>query len=190
MQDDRKSREIRTDGALVYIRLLRVDDAAALLELRLRNLEFLRPWEPRRAGGPPTIESQRAQLRHAEAASDDDTAYHFGVFTPDDRMVGTITLSNVARGAWQNATVGYFIDEAENGKGYATEAIRLAARTAFGELGLHRVQAGVMPRNPGSMRALEKAGFRHEGLSPRYLRINGVWEDHVMFALTQEDVSG
>lgn len=181
---------MRADGEHSYIRLLRVDDAAALLELRLRNLEFLRPWEPRRTGGPPTIETQRAQLRHAVTAAEADSAYHFGIFTPDHRLVGTITLGNVSRGAWQNATVGYFVGEEDNGKGYATEAIRLAARVAFHELGLHRVQAGVMPRNPASMRALEKAGFRREGLSPRYLQINGVWEDHVMFALTEEDLSG
>lgn len=181
---------MRADGERVYIRLLGADDATALLELRLRNQEFLRPWEPRRSGGAPTIETQRAQLDHAIAAARSDKAYHFGIFRRDDRLVGTITLSNVARGAWQNATVGYFVDETENGKGYATEAISLVARVAFGELGLHRVQAGVMPRNPGSMRALEKAGFRREGVSPRYLQINGIWEDHVMFALTQEDLSG
>lgn len=181
---------MRADGDRVYIRLLRLGDAAALLELRISNLEFLQPWEPRRSGGPPTLEIQRAQLRHAVSSAESDKAYHFGIFIPGDRIVGTITLSNVARGAWQNATLGYFVDESHNGKGYATEAIVLAARVAFGELGLHRVQAGVMPRNPASMRALEKAGFRREGLSPRYLQINGVWEDHVMFALTQEDVSG
>lgn len=181
---------MRADGEHVYIRLLGVEDAEDLFELRVRNHDFLLPWEPRRSGGPPTIENQRAQLEHAGQSARADRAYHFGIFRKDDGLVGTITLSNVARGAWQNATVGYFVDEAHNGKGYATEAIRLAAELAFGELGLHRVQAGVMPRNPASMRALEKAGFRREGLSPRYLQINGVWEDHVMFALTQEDVSG
>ena len=181
---------MRADGEKVYIRLLGADDASSLLELRLRNQEFLRPWEPRRPGGAPTIETQRAQLDHAIEAARSDQAYHFGIFRRDGRLVGTITLSNVARGAWQNATVGYFVDEVENGKGYATEAISLVAQVAFGELGLHRVQAGVMPRNPGSMRALEKAGFRREGASPRYLQINGIWEDHVMFALTQEDLSG
>jgi ribosomal-protein-alanine N-acetyltransferase len=169
--------------------MLGAADAEALLDLRLRNNDFLRPWEPRRAGPGLTPDAQEAQLRYMVESAALDRSYHFGVFTLDDKMVGTITLSNVARGAWQNATVGYFVDEAHNGKGFATEAIGLVVRLAFSEIGLHRVQAGVMPRNLASTRALEKAGFRREGVSPHYLQIAGAWEDHVMFAITQEDVA-
>jgi [ribosomal protein S5]-alanine N-acetyltransferase len=181
---------MRAEGSRIYIRLLEMSDARALHELRRRNKEFLAPWEPRPPQGEDTLEAQRAQLRFALDNATHDRGYHFGVFLPDtDELVGTITLSNVARGAWHNATLGYFVDEDRNGQGFATEAIELVVTLAFEELGLHRVQAGVMPRNPASMRALEKAGFRREGVSLNYLRINDVWEDHVMFAITVEDLA-
>lgn len=100
-----------------------------------------------------------------------------------------MALSNVSRGAWQSATLGYYIDEAHTGRGFATEAVLLALQFAF-EIGLHRVQAAVLPRNVASRRVLEKAGFHREGHSTRYLQINGVWEDHEMFAITAEDWPG
>jgi ribosomal-protein-alanine N-acetyltransferase len=96
-------------------------------------------------------------------------------------------LSNVSRGAWQNATLGYYIDEAHTGRGYATDAVRLSLQFAFGSASLHRVQAAVLPRNVASRRVLEKAGFSREGRSTKYLQINGAWEDHEMFAVTRED---
>jgi [ribosomal protein S5]-alanine N-acetyltransferase len=180
---------MRAEGSRVYIRLLEISDASALHQLRRRNREFLAPWEPRPPHEEDSVEVQRAQLRFASDSATNDRGYHFGIFLPDsDDLVGTITLSNVARGAWHNATLGYFVDERHNGRGFATEAIRLVVQLAFEELGLHRIQAGVMPRNPASMRALEKAGFRREGVSLNYLRINDVWEDHVMFAITVEDL--
>ena len=180
---------MRIDGSNLYLRLLRLSDESALLELRRRNATFLEPWEPDRAGNYLESSTQRRVLRKAETDARDDRAYSFGIFTQDDRLVGTLNLSNVVRGVWQNATIGYFVDEALNGRGFATEAIRLAVRLAFEKLGLHRIQAAVMPRNPASVRALEKAGFRPEGESLRYLKIAGVWEDHLMFAITAEDLA-
>lgn len=93
----------------------------------------------------------------------------------------------MARGAWQNATLGYYIDKAHNGRGYATDGVRSVLDFAFGQAGLHRVQAAVLPRNVASRRVLEKAGFSREGRSTKYLQINGVWEDHEVFAVTAED---
>jgi [ribosomal protein S5]-alanine N-acetyltransferase len=90
------------------------------------------------------------------------------------------------RRVFQNAHLGYAVTEAANGRGYATEAVQEATRIAFEELGLHRVQAAVIPRNDASIRVLEKAGFRREGFAERYLLINGAWEDHLVFAVTRE----
>jgi [ribosomal protein S5]-alanine N-acetyltransferase len=104
-----------------------------------------------------------------------------------DQLIGRIALSNVVRGAWQNATLGYFLDQTHNGKGYTSLAVSLVLKFAFTTAELHRVQAGVMPRNLPSIRVLEKNGFRQEGLSLRYLQINGNWEDHLMFAQTREE---
>ncbi|RNB51679.1 N-acetyltransferase [Brevibacillus gelatini] len=172
----------------VYLRPLQQKDAAELLELRLRNHAFLQPFEPIRPPSFLTLSGQEEQIAKAEQDFAAGTAFAFGVFLREtDEMIGRVALSNVVRGTWQNATIGYFMDQAKNGKGYTTAAVRLALGYAFREAGLHRVQAAVMPRNTASIRVLQKNGFRHEGLSLRYLQINGVWEDHLIFAITAED---
>jgi [ribosomal protein S5]-alanine N-acetyltransferase len=101
-----------------------------------------------------------------------------------------VALSNVSRGGWQNATLGYYVDERHNGCGYATQAVRLILDFAFGRARLHRVQAAVLPRNVASQRVLQKSGFSREGRSTKYLQINGVWEDHDVYAITAEDWPG
>ena len=102
-------------------------------------------------------------------------------------MIGRVALANVVRGPWQNATLGYWISADAGGRGHATRAVRLILRFAFEHAGLHRVQPAVIPRNERSIRVVERVGFRREGRAARYLKINGVWEDHDIFALTRED---
>jgi ribosomal-protein-alanine N-acetyltransferase len=86
--------------------------------------------------------------------------------------------------------LGYAMAERCNGRGWMSEAVGLVLGVAFTRLQLHRVQANAMPRNMASLRVLEKNGFRREGYSPRYLCINGVWEDHVSCAITAEEYRG
>ena len=137
------------------------------------------------------MQGQREEIERAQDDARRDHRYAFGVFlSSNDELIGRVALSNVSRGAWQNATLGYYIDQAHTGRGYATEAVRLALEFAFEQAGLHRVQAAVLPRNEASRRVLEKAGFLREGRSTKYLQINGIWEDHETFAVTAEDWSG
>jgi [ribosomal protein S5]-alanine N-acetyltransferase len=159
--------------------------------LRTRNKDFFEPWEPVQSARHFTLPGQRDEISRAIADSEQDTRYAFGVFlTADDRMVGRVALSNVSRGAWQNATLGYYIDEAHTRRGLATQAVLLTLQFAFEQAGLHRVQAAVLPRNAASRRVLEKSGFHREGRSMKHLQINGVWEDHEVFAITAEDWEG
>ncbi|MED4586059.1 GNAT family protein [Brevibacillus choshinensis] len=172
----------------IYLRPLQTEDAAELLELRLRNQEFFQLFEPIRPASHLTLVGQQEQITQAKQDFTNQAAFAFGVFLQEnDQMIGRVALSNVARGAWQNATLGYFLDQTFNGKGYTTKAVKLALQFAFTEAQLHRVQAGVMPHNLGSIRVLEKNGFRYEGRSLRYLQINGAWEDHNMYAITVEE---
>lgn len=172
----------------IHIRPLQLQDAGRLLEMRLANRDFLQPYEPIRPASHLTLEGQHELLAQAERDFAAGTGYSFGIFLRvTDQLIGRVSLSNVARGAWQNATIGYFLDKAFNGRGYMTDAVRLALRFAFSEAGLHRVQAAIMPRNHASIRVVEKNGFRKEGLSLRYLQINGVWEDHLIYAITAEE---
>jgi ribosomal-protein-alanine N-acetyltransferase len=103
------------------------------------------------------------------------------------RVVGRIALGGVLRGAFQNAYLGYWIDQQQQGRGLTTEAVCATTAFAFSAAGLHRVQAAVMPRNGASLRVLEKVGYRREGVAERYLCIAGRWEDHMLYAITAEE---
>ena len=173
----------------VTLRPFEPTDAETLLGLRLKNRAFLTPVEPRRPTNTFTLTAQRDQIASDQDGFTGGHRYAFAILF-DDQIVGRVSLDNVVRGAWQNATLGYFVDQEHNGKGIATAAVRGAVSYGFQTAGLHRVQAGVMPRNVGSIRVLEKAGFRFEGVSLRYLQINGVWEDHNMYAVTSEEWRG
>jgi ribosomal-protein-alanine N-acetyltransferase len=176
------------DSMSVYIRGMELSDAEAMLELRLRNREFMAPYEPVREEAFYTLEAQEKMLRQALAEQEMGLTYPMGIFLREtDELIGRVNLSCVVRGAWQNANIGYYVDQTRNGRGYCTEAVRLALRFAFKEAALHRVQAAIMPWNERSIRVVEKVGMRKEGLALRYLKINGKWEDHVIYAITREE---
>lgn len=165
------------------VRLVSPDQVrpAELLGYVTRNRAFLREFEPAREDGYYTEGAQRELLEGELAAWREDRGYrlHVRLVAEGGLLIGSVALNNVVRGAFLSAHLGIRMDGARGGRGYATRATRLVVDWAFGELGLHRVEANVMPRNARSLRVLEKCGFANEGLSPRYLRINGVWEDHV-----------
>lgn len=162
-------------------------DASKLLELKLRNRDFFQPFEPIRDESHFTLEGQESEIRIATQGIANDQSYIFGIFIKElDELIGRIALTGISRGPFQNAHLGYFIDKKHNGKGYATAAVQMCVRNAFDKIGLHRVEAGVMPKNLPSIRVLEKSGFRLEGLAKDYLKINGAWEDHKLFAITAE----
>jgi ribosomal-protein-alanine N-acetyltransferase len=110
----------------------------------------------------------------------------FGLFV-DGRFAGEININSIHRGAFQSAYVGYWVDQAQAGRGLIPEALVLVLKFAFEDLGLHRVQVAIIPRNSASRRVVEKLGLREEGVAVRYLEIAGVWEDHVRYAITEEE---
>jgi len=160
----------------------------AILDLLRRNREHLAPWEPLRGPDHLTEEMQRRLLAEADQAERTGREAGFGVAeVSSGALVGRVRISGIQRGAFQNAHLGYFIDRDRCGRGYATEAVGAVTRWAFTTAGLHRLQASVMPHNVASIRVLEKAGYRREGLSLRYLKIAGGWRDHLLYARTVED---
>lgn len=179
---------MRLDLDDIYLRLVVPEDAPGMLDLLQRNRDFFRPYEPRRPTERWTVEAQRALLIETAERNARDLEYGFGVFVRDaDLLIGRVNLSNIVRRAFQNAYLGYFLDKEHNGRGYATAAVDGVVDLAFGPARLHRVQAAVMPENLPSVRVVEKVGFRLEGFAPRYLRIDGEWRDHNLYALTAED---
>jgi [ribosomal protein S5]-alanine N-acetyltransferase len=179
---------VNQEQAPVYLRSLEAGDLEALYQLRARNREFFTPFEPVSTDAAWTREAMVAEIQRLTQGREADTLHSYGIFLREtDELIGRVTLSNVSRRAFQNCTVGYYVGEEHNGKGYMTAALKQVVRIAFEELGLHRVSAGVMTRNERSARVLEKAGFRFEGLALHYLQIHGVWEDHKLYAVTRED---
>ena len=177
-------------GKRIQLRPLNDDDFSSWSEVRLRNAEWLLRWEPLRpAYAPdPAVERSafvnRCRARERETAA--DQAYPFGIFI-DGAFAGEINLNNVARGALQSGTLGYWIDQAQAGHAYMSEAVVVMLDFAFDRLDLHRIEICIVPRNSNSKRVVEKIGLRFEGTAERYLQIAGVWEDHLRYAITSEE---
>jgi ribosomal-protein-alanine N-acetyltransferase len=161
------------------IRALTVDDAPALTAAYLRNREHLEPWEPRRTADFFTEDWQRddvgAKLASATAGQIDPWVVWHG-----EEAVGRVNLSNIARGVFQNANLGYWVDHRHTGRGLATAAVRFALERAA-DIGLHRVEAGTLAHNAASQAVLRRCGFEQFGAAAQYLFIAGEWRDHVMF---------
>lgn len=180
-------------GRRLMLRPLAPSDYEAWREVRVRSRDWLLKWEPRPlAGQPDATEDRRvfaARCGARERERQLGSGYGFGIFVGPgrDRFAGEINLGSVQRGPYQNAYVGYWIDEAEAGHSYVPEAFAVLCRFAFDDLSLHRLQASIIPRNQASHRVVEKLGLRNEGTAVRYLQINGVWEDHVRYAITAEE---
>jgi len=168
--------------------LLRPADTAfadELLHYYLRNRALLEPVEPARSADFYTREQQEAQLRRDIAAAEAKTGFRFYLFSKDNAKIilGSVALSQIVWGCFLSCFLSYKLDTGHLSKGYASQAVRAVSQFAFQTLRLHRIEANVMPRNLPSRRVLEKCGFREEGLARRYLKINGVWEDHIHFVL-------
>ena len=108
----------------------------------------------------------------------------------DGSIVGAMSLSQIFRGGFQNAYLGYYVGAGYANQGYTTEALELFLRHAFRQLKLHRLEANIQPGNAASIGLVKRAGFRKEGYSPRYLKICGRWQDHERWAILAEDWRG
>jgi [ribosomal protein S5]-alanine N-acetyltransferase len=186
----RRQPQPRLFGRRVMLRPLSSQDFSAWREVRLRNEDWLVPWEPIRSAVLPDPTRDRSAFEARCAARDRertaDHVYPFGVFV-DQQLAGEININNVTRGALQGATIGYWIDRARAGHSFTSEAVVVVAKYAFEHLGLHRLEICIVPRNTNSRRVVEKLAFRCEGVAERYLEINGTWEDHVRYAITLEE---
>jgi len=182
----------RVVGGRVHLRALRVQDFAAWREVRLASREWLEQWEPRPDPGSadPVTDADAFRSRCAawERQRQFDNAYGFGLFlNADDRLLGEVSLGMVQRGPFQSATIGYWVDRRAAGHGYVPEGVALVIEYGFEELGLHRLEAAIVPRNAPSRRVAIKLGLREEGTAERFLQIDGVYEDHVRYAITVEE---
>lgn len=171
----------------IYIREFESTDAEALLELNLSNRTIFQGITPATLDDYfYSLDAHLKLIENWKRGKEQGNRYEFGIFEmQNSTLIGIIALYKF--GPSEKCTLGYSLDKEHYGKGYATEAVRLILDIAFKELKFHRVDAGVMPRNIGSTRVLEKVGFVKEGLAREYIKINDIWEDHYIFSILEND---
>jgi ribosomal-protein-alanine N-acetyltransferase len=160
--------------------------AAEVLDYHTRIWPAIAEWMPLVDAAYFTLAAQTARLQTEHDLREQDRALRLYLVRRGDaeqRIIGDVHLFHIVRGAFQSCFLGYKMDPAHMGRGYMTEAVERVVAYAFDTLRLHRIEANVMPRNHASRRVVEKCGFRVEGLSPKYLKINGVWEDHLHYVV-------
>ncbi len=176
------------EGEGVYLREPQMPDYPAWSALRAQSRDFLEPWEPRWPRDELERNTYRRRIRYYYRDAHQDLGYAFFLFrTSDNALIGGATLSNIRRGVSQTCSLGYWIGEPYARQGYMTRGVRAITWFVFDVLRLHRLEAACLPGNKASAALLTRTGFQYEGLARRYLKINGTWQDHWLFALLAED---
>ena len=182
---------LRLFGEGVRLRPPRWGDYAEWTSLRQISRPFLQPWEPTWGEDDLTRAGFRRRLTSYQRDLDIGAAFPFFVFRDEDgALVGGITLSNVRRGVAQMGSIGYWIGQPFARRGHTLAAVKAVTQFAFGQLGLHRVEAACLPQNRASANLLLKAGFEEEGFAKAYLKIDGDWRDHRLFGLLSPELQG
>jgi len=179
------------DAGAVTLRLPVMDDYAQWAAVRGASRDFLRPWEPTWPADDLTRASFRYRIKRYLRDMREDSGYAFFIFQASDRrLVGGLTLSNVRRGVAQTASLGYWIGKDFARKGLMSAAVGAIVPFAFNVLKLQRIEAACLPTNTASLALLRRSGFTEEGHARNYLKINGRWQDHVLFAIIADDLRG
>jgi ribosomal-protein-alanine N-acetyltransferase len=167
----------------VYLRAPQMSDFSEWATLREASRAFLTPWEPTWPSDDLSRSAFRRRLRRYSEDLRSDQSYAFFLFRKSDHaLAGGLTLANIRRGVAQAGSLGYWIGEPFARRGMMTGAVSALVPFAFSSLRLHRLEAACIPSNAASVRLLEKAGFTREGYAREYLCINGLWQDHLLFA--------
>jgi ribosomal-protein-alanine N-acetyltransferase len=164
-------------------RLITLDDAGPLARLVAQNRDYLAPWSPLQAGPYFTVDGQRDMLARDLRSRELGAMLPLAVLDSGGAVCGRINLNSIIRGAFQSASVGYWVSESHAGHGLASAAVADVTGIAFGELGLHRLEASTLLHNTPSQRVLARNGFRPFAVAESYLKIAGRWQDHILFQL-------
>jgi ribosomal-protein-alanine N-acetyltransferase len=186
-----RRRPIRLDTERMALRLPQHSDFNAWTALRQDSRDFLVPWEPTWSADHLSRKAFTNRVYWAQRASRAGTAIPFFLErNVDGALLGAITIDNIRRGPAQMATIGYWIGAPHARQGYMAEAIEAVTRHAFTVLDLSRIEAACLPDNAASRAALERAGFKYEGVAQSFLQINGRWRTHVLYANLRHDRRG
>lgn len=175
-------------GDNVFLRAPQMADFGEWAALREKSRDFLTPWEPTWPDDDLTRSAFRRRLRRYSEDMRGDQAYPFLLFRKSDNaLLGGLTLTNVRRGVAQAGSLGYWAGAPFAGQGYMTRGVAALIPFAFDALRLHRIEAACIPTNEPSIRLLERTGFKREGYAREYLCINGLWQDHLLYARLKGD---
>ena len=179
----------KLSGERVFLRPPKRRDALKWQKLRLASKSFLVPWEP---AWDASSCSRRAFIRYFKNSNylaNMDRAYSFLIFNIEDKsLLGGVNVGNVRRGVSQSASLGYWIGKQHSKKGYMKEALDILIPSLFLDLQLNRIEAATLENNLASKNLLNKIGFKKEGKLRKYLKINGEWQDHVLYSLLEYDI--
>ncbi len=164
----------------IELKILQGSDAPRVLQFYAENKDFFQPWFPTFDADFFTIKRQKALLKNQLKALHAARAIRFWM-EKDGELIGFVALSEIIRGPFQSCFLSYATAEKHLGKGYAASGVEMLVDFAFNELQLHRIEANIMPSNTASIALVEKLGFIKEGISQKYLKINGQWEDHLHY---------
>ena len=177
------------EGERVALRMPQMSDFPEWAALRDQSRDFLKQWEPIWPVDDLTRGAFCRRLKRYAEDQRSDQAYSFFIFRKADNvLVGGITLANVRRGVAQAGSIGYWIGEPFAREGMMTDALATLIPFSFATLRLHRLEAACIPTNTASIRLLEKSGFEREGYARQYLCINGIWQDHLLYARIKDDL--
>lgn len=167
--------------------LRQIDESWAeeVLQYYKRNRRFLSEWEPQRPEEFYTLDFQKNFLQEDFKANKNGKILRLWIINKNDerKIIGCITFNLIVRGVLQSCILGYKLDKDEINKGLITEGMKRAINVVFDELKLHRIEAPIMPINTASIKVVSKLGFENEGLSKKYIKVNGKWEDHMRWSL-------
>ena len=175
-------------GERVFLRPPKRRDALKWQKLRMSSKSFLVPWEPSWDASSCTRRAYLRYFKNSNYLANMDRAYSFLIFKTDDKtLLGGINVGNVRRGVSQSASLGYWIGEKHSRNGYMKEALKLLIPSLFVDLRLNRIEAATLEENIASKNLLKKIGFKKEGVLRKYLKINGIWRDHILYGLLEND---
>ncbi|MEY3933980.1 MAG: hypothetical protein RLZZ606_579 [Actinomycetota bacterium] len=170
----------------ISLRIIKPRDAKTLERLVLSNRTWLKPWEATNPHGPTSFDF-KSQIRGLLRQLENDEGLPFLILYKGE-IVGQLNVANILHGSVSSCVIGYWIIPEVAGKGITPTAVALAMDYVFKVVGLHRVEIDIRPENEASIRVVEKLGLRPEGLKKNYIHINNAWRDHLVFALTADEV--
>lgn len=179
--------KIKFDGNRIFLRPPEAEDVHDWIELRSKNQDFLKPYEPEWPKNSLTTNFYDRRLNKQIENWRMDKSQPFLIFKKDGTFIGGMNINNICRGSAQYASLGYWLDEDHQGQGYMIEALHLTLKYAFKKLDLHRVHAACLPNNERSKKLLLNTGFIEEGFAKKFLQIDSKWQDHALFGITRED---